>query len=269
MTAANEYSPAGAEGEEAAASGGLFGLQLTPPVLGAIIAVVGLLLAGYLATQVVMPVNEENGKLTEDIKTKNDQINNQQKQLQRKAEAEAKLAAAEQRRGFVTTMFASDSSIETLLLDVNQLVDKLNAGIGSDERKAKLTKFEPVLPPAGAAKPGVPQSDPDILNDTSLGPALAGQLRRKAFKVEFEGNYTQTRSFLQNLERMQSLLLVRNLKTQLVEQSQKIEIELRQGKIVPVASVQPKLKTSFDLYALLPLKLPEKPKVAAPASPAK
>lgn len=272
MTVTNEYGPIGdAEQQETGASGGLFGLQLTPPIIGAGLAVLGIGLAAYVGTQLVMPISEENAKLSTEIDAKQSEVQKQTAELNREAEANAKLADAQRRRAFVTSMFASEKSLETLLFDVNQVVDKINAGIPTDEQKAKLTKFEPVILQKGPAapKPGVPVIDADIVNDTSLGSALAGQLRRKVFKVEFEGNYRQTRTFLQNLERMQSLLVVRNLKTQLVEQAPKLEIEFRQGKIVPVAAVQPQLKTSFDLHALLPLKQEEKPAVAATPSPTK
>jgi type IV pilus assembly protein PilO len=53
---------------------------------------------------------------------------------------------------------------------------------------------------------------------------------------------------------MQSLLVVKNLKSELSEATQKIEANYQQGNIVPVNISQPKIKTAFDLHALLPLK---------------
>jgi type IV pilus assembly protein PilO len=189
-----------------------------------------------------------------------------QAQIQKKAEAEAKQEEAKQRRANVTAMFASDASANTLLLDMTQLVNRINAGVQGDEGKAKLTKFEPdILPTTAAAVPGA--RDPDILSDTSFGPSLAGKLRRKKFKVEFEGNFAQTRSFMRNLELMQSLLVVRNLKSELLVSNQTVQVDFLKGKIVPVGQPETKIKTAFDLHALLPLKQEEKLPTPA-ASPA-
>lgn len=186
-----------------------------------------------------------------------------QAQIQKKAEAEAKLEEAKQRRANVTAMFASDAGATTLLLDMNQLVNRINAGIAGDELKAKILKFEPDVPVAAAAPvPGAP--DPDILADTSFGPSLVGKLRRKKYKVEFEGNFAQTRNFMRNLELMQSLLVVRNLKSELLASAQPAEVDFLKGKIVPVEQPPTKIKTAFDLHVLLPLKEVEKPPTPAP-----
>lgn len=161
-------------------------------------------------------------------------------------------------------------TLNTLLYDVTQLVNKINAGVQGDDRKAKLTKFEPVIvaapPPSSPA--GTAMRDPDIVLDGTLGAGVNGQLRRKTFKVEFEGSFPQTQAFLRNLELMQSLLVVKNLKSQLSEATQKIEVDYQQGKIIPVGAPQTKIKTNFDLHALLPLKQVEPVATPSPAAPA-
>jgi type IV pilus assembly protein PilO len=246
----------------------IFGIKLTPQVQAIGIAVLGLVLAGGLGYQFVLPEFQKGGELNQKI-TQTKQTQEQLKaQIQKKAEAEAKQEEAKQRRANVTAMFASDASANTLLLDMTQLVNRINAGVQGDDLKAKITKFEPYLPPPGAtAKPAA--LDPDILTDTSFGPSLAGKLRRKKFKVEFEGNFAQTRNFMRNLELMQSLLVVRNLKSELLSSTQQMEVDLVKGKIVPVAQAQNLIKTSFDLHALLPLKEEEKPPTPAPSPGAK
>ncbi|MBD0313886.1 MAG: pilus assembly protein PilO, partial [Microcoleus sp. T3-bin5] len=153
-------------------------------------------------------------------------------------------------------------------LDMTQLVNRINAGVQGDDLKAKITKFEPYLP-AAAATAALAAQDPDILADTSFGPSLAGKLRRKKFKVEFEGNFAQTRNFMRNLELMQSLLVVRNLKSELLSSTQAIEVDFLKGKIVPVDRPLTQIKTAFDLHALLPLKQEEKPPTPAPSPGAK
>ncbi len=247
----------------------IFGIKLTPQVQAIGIAVLGLLLAGGLGYQFVLPEFQKGGEFKQKL-TESKQTQQQlQAQIQKKAEAEAKQEEAKQRRASVTAMFASDASANTILLDMTQLVNRINAGVQGDDLKAKITKFEPyMLQPAPATAATVAR-DPDILADTSFGPSLAGKLRRKKFKVEFEGNFAQTRNFMRNLELMQSLLVVRNLKSELLSSTQAIEVDFLKGKIVPVDRPLTKIKTAFDLHALLPLKQEEKPPTPAPSPGAK
>ena len=254
--------------EEETGTQEIFGIKLTPQVQAIGIAVLGLLLAGGIGYQFVLPEFQKGGEFKQKI-TESKQTQQQlQAQIQKKAEAEAKQEEAKQRRANVTAMFASDASANTLLLDMTQLVNRINAGVQGDDLKAKITKFEPYLPPAAAT--AAPSAlDPDILTDTSFGPSLAGKLRRKKFKVEFEGTFAQTRNFMRNLELMQSLLVVRNLKSELISSTQAIEVDFLKGKIVPVDQPLTKIKTAFDLHALLPLKQEEKPPTPAPSPGAK
>ena len=106
-----------------------------------------------------------------------------------------------------------------------------------------MTKFQPV-----------DQKDGDyIVNDNSLGPLVNGKLKRREFKVEFEGSYPQTRAFMIALERMQTLLVVKNLKTQIKQGNQVLEVEWRQNRFVTVNKPESLLITSFDVSALLAL----------------
>ncbi len=269
MTAANEFIPSGGQAEEPGTE--IFGIKLTPQVLAIGVAVLGIGVAGYLGSQFVLPEFQKGSDIKQKI-TESKQTKIQlQGQIQKKAEAEAKQAEAKQRRANVTAMFASDAGATTLLLDMNQLVNRINAGISGDELKAKILKFEPDVVAGAAPVPGAP--DPDILADTSFGPSLVGKLRRKKYKVEFEGNFAQTRNFMRNLELMQSLLVVRNLKSELLASTQPPEVDFLKGKIVAVEQQPTKIKTAFDLHALLPLKEVEKPptpapSLSAPATPA-
>ncbi|MCU0545815.1 MAG: pilus assembly protein PilO [Oscillatoriaceae cyanobacterium Prado104] len=266
MTAANEFIPSGGQAEESAGTE-IFGIKLTPQVQAIGVAVLGLGLAGYIGYQFVLPEMTKGGEIKQKIAESKQTQQQLQAQIQKKAEAEAKQEEAKQRRATVTAMFASDASANTLLFDITQLVNRINAGVRTESDKAKLTKFEPdISKTAAPAAAGVPTPDPDILSDTSFGPSLAGKLRRKKFKVEFEGNFAQTRNFTRNLELMQSLLVVRNLKSELAQSTQQVsEVEFQKGKIVPIEQPQTRIKTSFDLHALLPLKQEEKPPTPSPS----
>jgi len=250
MTLPNEFTPTG--GQEEVGTRGVFGIKLTSQVQAIGIAVLGFVIAGAFFYQFVLPEFQKGRQ----IKQKIDESKQAQQQLQvliqQKAESEAKRSEAKQRWANVTAMFATDASTNTLLFDMTQLVNRINAGVQGDDFKAKITKFEQdILPVAPTAAPTV--LDPDILTDTSFGSSLAGKLRRKKFKVEFEGNFAQTRNFMRNLELMQSLLVVRNLKSELLSSTQPIEVSFLKGKIIPLPQSYTKIKTAFDLYVLLPL----------------
>ncbi|MEG3970242.1 pilus assembly protein PilO [Microcoleus sp. T2B6] len=262
---ANQFIPSGAQAEETGAQE-IFGIKLTPQVQAIGIAVLGLLIAGGLGYQFVLPEFQKSDAFKQKLRESEQTQQQLQTQIQKKAEAEAKQEEAKQRRANVTAMFASDASANTILLDMTQLVNRINAGVQGDDFKAKITKFEPDMPPATAA-PGT--VDPDILADTSFGPSLAGKLRRKKFKVEFEGTFAQTRNFMRNLELMQSLLVVKNLRSELLPSTGAIQVDFLKGKIVPVEQPPTQIKTAFELHALLPLKQEEKPPTPAPSPGAK
>jgi type IV pilus assembly protein PilO len=279
MTVANEFGPGG-QAEESSGKE-IFGIKLTPQIQAIAIAVVGLGIAGGIAYQFVLPEMQKTDEIKQKISEGKQTQLQLQAQIQKKAEAETKQDEAKQRLVEVTAMFASDASANTLLLDMTQLVNRINtsttltdrssttltdrAGVQGDEDKAKLTKFEPdILPTTTTAVAGA--VDPDILKDTSFGASLAGKLRRKKYKVEFEGNFAQTRNFMRNLELMQSLLVVRNLKSELLVSNPTVEVDFLKGKIVPVVQPQAQIKTTFDLHALLPLKQEEKPPTPTPSA---
>ncbi|VXD25809.1 Type IV pilus assembly protein PilO [Planktothrix serta PCC 8927] len=242
MTVANEFIQ-DVDGE----GGGpvIFGIPLTPKIMGIGAGVVGVLLAGFLIYKLVLPALAEGQTLREDIKTKQDEIEKQDQRLRERAKAEKDLVDAKVRRATVTALFADDSSLETLLFDLNEQINKINAGIIDNRRQAKLSQFKPIP---------LETPEAEIVNDSTLGPDVNGKLRRREYEVEFQGSFDQTRQFLVALERLQPLLVVRNLKTQLGDQTQVIEGEYRQGKFVPsVNQPQRWLKSSFELQVLLPL----------------
>ncbi|WP_293148920.1 MULTISPECIES: pilus assembly protein PilO [unclassified Microcoleus] len=262
MTA--EFIPSGAQAEEAGTQE-IFGIKLTPQVQAIAIAVLGLGVAGYIGSQFVLPEFQKSDEIKQKIAASKKTQVELQTLILKKSEAQAKQDEAKQRRANVTAMFASDAGSNTLLLDMNQLVNRINAGVQGDDLKAKITKFEPDVPPAGSPTPVPGAPDPDILSDTSFGPSLAGKLRRKKYKLEFEGSFAQTRNFMRNLELMQSLLVVRNLKSELLTSTGTLNVDFLKGRIVPVEQPQTKIKTTFDLHALLPLKQEEKPPTPAPS----
>ncbi|EAW35785.1 hypothetical protein [Lyngbya sp. PCC 8106] len=248
MTAANEFIEV--DDEQDIETPVVLGVPLTPKNIGIAVAVVGVLLAGFGMFKLVLPTMAEGRELDNQIVATQQEIEQQEERLSKKGEAEQQLIEAQQRRASVTALFADEDTLETLIFDIEEQLNRVNAGITEDEEKAIITKFEPTQP-SGANQSN---SAIEVVNDGSLGSAVNGKLRRRGYEVEFEGSFAQTRQFLIILERMQPMLVVRDLKTELVESAPVVEGEYKQGKFIP-ASEQPqrRLKTSFTLSALMPL----------------
>lgn len=241
MVVANEWDPELEEEEEESA--GFQKLLKDPKVIGIALGVLGAGFAGWLIYSQVMPAIEEGNTLRQEIDTSTTKIAEQERQIKERPKAEEALAEAEQNREDVTQLFASEQTMETLLFDINKLIDGINGGEADEEKTAKMTKFDPVLAKNGDY----------IVNDSSLGTLVNGKLKRREFKVDFEGTYPQTRAFMMALERMQPLLVVKNLRTQLTTGGETLQVEWAQGKFIPTDVSEGRLRTSFDLQALLAL----------------
>ncbi|MGK7923200.1 MAG: pilus assembly protein PilO [Trichodesmium sp.] len=258
MVVANEWNPELEEQEEEGGGPKILGISLKDPrLIGGVIGVVGIGIAGFLGYNQLKPAIEKSAELRAEIETATVKIKEQEKQIKERPKAEAEIATAEQKRKDVTSLFATEKTMKTLLFDMNKLIDQINSGITDEEQQGKMTKFEPVESKDGNY----------IVQDSSLGPLVNGKLKRREFKVEFEGSYSQTRAFMIALERMQTLLVVKNLRTRLDQGNQVIEVEWKQNRFVPVSQPENRLTTSFDMHALLALSEQEslaKPEAAAP-----
>ncbi|MDY6805567.1 MAG: pilus assembly protein PilO [Cyanobacteriota bacterium] len=242
MVVANEWDPELEEEEEGEESG-FQKLVKDPKVIGIGVGVLGAALAGWVVYSSVMPAVEKGKTLNEELEAAKAKIVEQKRQIQERPKAEAALVEAQENRNDVTRLFASDRTMETLLYDINKLVDTINSGITDEEKMAKMTRFNPEISQDGNY----------VVNDGSLGPLVNGKLKRRKFKVEFEGSYPQTRAFTIAIERMQPLLVVKNLRTQLDQQGETLEVEWKEGKFIPIDVSPNRLRTSFDLHALLAL----------------
>lgn len=242
MVAANEWLGEDEEGEEEEESG-FKKLIKDPKVIGIGVGVLGAALAGWVVYSSVMPAVEKGKTLNTELEAAKAKIVEQKRQIQERPKAEASLVEAQQNRNDVTRLFASDRTMETLLYDINKLVDTINSGITDEEKMAKMTRFNPEISKDGNY----------VVNDGSLGSLVNGKLKRRQFKVDFEGSYPQTRAFTIALERMQPLLVVKNLRTQLQQQGETLEVEWKEGKFIPIDVSENRLRTSFDLHALLAL----------------
>ena len=243
MVVANEWNSELTGGKE---EGGLkfLGISLKDPrFIGGVIGILGLGISGLLGYTQLKPTIENNTKLQKEIEIARVKILKLKKQMEEQANVEAENKIAEKQREDVTSLFATEKTIKTLLYDMNKLIEEINAGITDEEQQAKMTEFQPVEPKNGNY----------IVNDNSLGTLVNGKLKRREFKVKFEGSYPQTRAFMIAIERMQTLLVMKNLRTKLEQGNQVIEVEWKQNKFVPVSKPESRLIISFDMHALLAL----------------
>lgn len=252
MTASGDFIPTNDPNEvEEPAYPKLFGLSLTPVVIGTIAALAGLGVAIWLWLNVVQPAAQRNQELRQDIAAKEQEIANQEETQRQIEQARARLTEAQQLQSEVLSLFATDRSVDTLLLDVNERVQSANAGIRDANRRAVLAKFDLN---AGAS---------GVVTDGSYGDAVNNRLERRVYDVSIEGTFPQVVSIIRSIERLQPLLVVSNLTSQLDPTTQKLVLD-NQGRIA--AQPETRITTNFQLSALVPTEQATAPAEAAPAA---
>lgn len=217
----------------------VFGISLTPTVGGIALAIAGAVGAYLLWANLVQPSLDRNQQLKADIAAKQQDLANLGDAQQQIAQARERLRLAQQLQADVLGLFATDESLDTLLLDVNERVQSVNAGIQDPERRARLARFDFVPEASG------------LVTDGSLGEPVNNKLERRVYNVEVLGSFPQTQSIIRNIERLQPLLVVDNFKSELDRSTQKIVLS-PQGQIVPAGQPETRVNTAFRLEALVP-----------------
>ncbi|MDJ0775121.1 MAG: pilus assembly protein PilO [Mastigocoleus sp. MO_167.B18] len=227
----------------------VFGVTLTPKVGGILIGLLGLAGAAYMLMNLLMPTWEtfqEKQTKKSELKT---QIENKKASIDQIDEVKEELAKTKQQQIQVLSVFANEKTLDTLLIDLNRLVEAGNAQLSTNAINAKLQKFAP----------GENQLQP--ITDGSLGVEVDGKLKSSTTNIEIIGTYEQTQSIIRNIERLQPLLIVKEYKS--VLESDPVD---RDGKVKPRVGGAP-IKTSFLLEALMPMN-PEEIAAAAKAAEA-
>lgn len=263
MTVAGDFVGEGQENAGGSSYPSILGLQLAPPVIGALIAVLGLGGAIYLFISFVQPVLDKNTQLQDEISKKKDELSQLGAIQEKIARATERNKEVKQQLVAVSALFASEKSVNTLLLDLNKRIEARNSNLPEDKIKARLVKFEPDNQPSAQGAPTT-----GIVNDGSLGAQLNGKIYRQIYNVQLEGTFDQTRLFLVDLERQKSLSIVTDLKSALAESTQKIAVDQQEGKIVPIGNPETKITTSFKLQVIRPLTPEELAKLAPPPAAA-
>jgi type IV pilus assembly protein PilO len=218
----------------------IFGLTLSPLLIGGVVGVIGLIAAGFCAANYVMPKFQANQELQTKVNDVNQQIQDRKNNAIKIAEAEEKFKVATAQRESVLNLFANDKKLDTLLLDLNKLVN---------ERQGELRKFTPDLAGTGT------------INDGALGSALNGKIRRKSIDVEMNGGFEQIQSILRTVERMDRFLILKDFKADLRNPATNTGVANTTG-------AAPRLKAGFKLQAIIPLTAEENAAAAAAAAAA-
>jgi type IV pilus assembly protein PilO len=254
----------------------VFGIPLTPTVSGILLGVFGLGAAAYLLLNLVQPEWAKYQELDAKVRDKETQVQQQQAIAAQIDTAKKDLEAAKQQRESVLTLFSSESTLNTLLLDINRQIQARNAGIEQAKQdklatcpawvKNNLTQVEDEVGPLvvrAQLKKFTPITDPKIsglITDGSYGPLVNGKLKREAINVVFEGNFAQTQAILRSIERLQSLLVLKNVDFVVGEGaggSSKLagrlfEIQGNTVRFLPNCQPETKVTSSFQLEALIP-----------------
>ncbi len=229
----------------------IFGITFSPIVSGACLAVAGCGISAYLYLSFLQPQLAKNQELETKLSETQKQIEIRKDNTIKIAAAEKDLARANTQKQVVLGLFASDKKLDTLLLDLNKLVNI---------RQGELQTFEPEAPTLGNGSSGAA-----VVTDGSLGSSLNNKLKRKVVSIAVNGNFEQVQSILRTIERLDQLLIVKDFRADVDKTKQKIIVDA-QGK--PIPQPQSTIKTSFKLQALIPLTAAEQAAATPPPAAA-
>jgi len=222
----------------------VFGITLTPVIIGVLIAVLGMAGGLYLIFNQLIPASENNQKLQADLAQKQAQVQQKQTGLKKSEQVKTQQAQAKQQKVQVLNLFANEKTLDTLLLDLNRLVESHNVKNSQNNVRAKLRRFVPV------------NQSGEVIADGTLGSEVNGKIKGRVFNVAIEGTFEQTESIIRDIERLQPLLIVRDYQSTLAPTS----TADAKGKVVRGPAT---ITTSFQLQALIPVSPEEAAKAAA------
>jgi type IV pilus assembly protein PilO len=230
----------------------VFGITFSPAIVGLCIATVGLGVSGYFLMTSLQPQLAKNQELEAKLAQTQDQIQQRKDNAQKIAAAEQSLDRANAQRQVVLGLFSSDKKLDTLLLDLNKLINI---------RQGELQKFSPDAPVTGGGSSGAA-----VVTDSSLGAALNNKVKRKGVSISVKGNFEQVQSILRTIERLDQLLIVKDFKADVDKANQKMEVDA-QGRLIPQPEAS--IQTSFKIQALIPMSSAEQAAAAPPPPPPK
>lgn len=238
MTFNDEFMPGGAE-EESSSYPTAFGVTFTPPIIGGIVAIIGLLGTAYIALTFIQPAFDEYNTKQNELAAKIKEVEELKKTVQNIEKLQGDLVKAEAQRKEVLSLFSTERNLDTLLLDINNSVK---------ERRADLKTFAPVVPATQTA-----QQQTTSANDP---------FQRQTFTIALDGTFEQMQAIIRNIERLQVLTVVREFNTTVTKEP---KIVINQGQAT--ISGAPTLTTTFKLETIVPRTAPPTPAASPSPSP--
>ena len=207
-----------------------FGITFTPVVSGIALAVVGVVGAGYIFMNMVAPAQEGYNSVEQQKQEKLTQLNQVKGNdyPQKIADLQIELEAEKALKSKVLAMFTNQDDLETLLIDFSNFI-AANQGT--------LVQYSP-------------ESNITTINDGSLGENVNGKLKKKGLSVEFKASFSQTKAILQNLERLQPLLMIKSYDSKVTENPTAV---LPDSSSPVLPQKEAILTTNLKIDAILPL----------------
>jgi hypothetical protein len=224
-----------------------FGITFTPKVSGIALGVVGVLGSLYLALNWLLPLYSKYQQLKADEASKQEQINQKKSgDLDRKIEnLQVQLQQKEAEKEQVLAMFAKERDLDTIVLDVSNLLKN---------RNVELLSF-------------IPQGSPVVIDDSSLGAAVNKKLKRQTYSAKLQGGFESTQAVIRDLERLQPLVIVKGLKSQAQEEKEVGIIRTAPTSVQVIPKAEPPISTDLQLDVIIPLSPEELAKLAPPPPP--
>lgn len=235
MTVSEEFIPGA--GEQEGGGGGLFGIKLTPKLIGILVAVAGVAASVGLFMYLLQPEWTKKEELDGKIKTKKEEIATLQRGIAQKEEAQRALDREKQLQAEVNTLFGDAKTLDTLLLDINKWVKKDGAKlVGFNPEQDEITRALFIEDPKTKQKQG--------MGSLASFDALSVSL-------DLEGTFSQIQSVLGKIERLEPLVMVGKFESAVTqEEDKKIKVEVDpEGKVKRVT--EPILKTKLNLAVIV------------------
>lgn len=229
----------------------LFGVTLTSKILGILIGVAGVGLAGYAATSYVMPIWTQVQTGQENIEKSKTEVSTLESQVASKGNVATKIEEANQQGDFVLSLLPTVDNIDTLIRDIQEQIPKtIVIALPPDfsyEIAGTLRAFQPI-------------------------PCVVGpQYDTCTFTIGFDGKFEDVLNTIQKIERLKPLLIVKDLKLTkktLPTTTFKFSRPIAAGKEkLLIDSLPPLIAADFTLQAFVP-KTAEELKKAAEAAAA-
>ena len=278
MTYGDDFVPVDDAALEGPSYPTVFGIQLSPKVQGILLALLGLGAAFFVFRQFVQPVRQTQSELAERVAGKEDTLANREENLRRVEEVQAELDKVLDQREAIYSLLGDESSLDTLLLDVNQQIKSSNASIEQAiaqdfdntsgvqlasqgltptqiERFRTLTVEDPILQRifyTSELWQFSPTGLSGVIQDESYGPELTGRLERQVVAVSFRSLFPQAQAIIRNMERLEPLLIIRDFQQNWVDLEGSLDAEDLVGLTRP-------LETNFTMEVLVPIGDPREP----------